>query len=374
MIIGFDAKRAFYNKSGLGTYSRNMINGLAEKFPDHNYFLYTPGRNDSLYKPVQDCITIKTPETAFNRVFKSLWRSYGLSDRLVKDKVDLYHGLSHEIPFDFPEGKVKSVVTIHDLIFLRLPHLYNAADRSIYEKKFRYACQKCDRIIAISQQTASDITEFFKISPKKIDIVYQGCNPIFRSEISSGAKEFLRKKYGLPDSFILYVGTVEERKNLLAIIKAIHMGKIQYPLVVIGRHTQYFKQVKEFIEDHNIKNIFFLQSVFNEELPGIYQLADLFVYPSLFEGFGIPILEALYSRVPVITSTGSCFSEAGGDHSVYINPEDPEELAHAINKTLSDTQMRQLMKEKGYMHALNFEPDKVIGDLMKVYLKVMGIN
>ncbi len=153
----------------------------------------------------------------------------------------------------------------------------------------------------------------FSIAPEKIDVVYQGCNPVFNTEVPLIEKEILRMKYLLPKSFILYVGTIEERKNLLTLIKALHYGKIDMPLVVIGKPTPYLNKIIEFIERHSLINIIFCDIVQNQDLPGIYQLADLFVYPSIFEGFGIPILEALYSRVPVITSKGSSLTEVGGD-------------------------------------------------------------
>jgi glycosyltransferase involved in cell wall biosynthesis len=264
------------------------------------------------------------------------------------------------------------VVTIHDLIFLRLPHLYRTIDRTIYERKFRYSCHVSNRIIAVSQQTANDVVEFFKIEPGKIDVVYQGCNPMFNNEVSLIEKEILRMKYLLPKSFILYVGTIEERKNLLTLIKALHYGKIDLPLVVIGKNTPYLNKVIEFIERHSLINIIFCDIVQNQDLPGIYQLADLFVYPSIFEGFGIPILEALYSKVPVITSKGSSLAEAGGKYTLYVDPNNVEEMAAAIKKVLFDRELQEKMKFEGYKHARGFDEDKVTANIMDVYLKVLN--
>jgi glycosyltransferase involved in cell wall biosynthesis len=371
MRIGFDAKRAFFNKSGLGSYSRNLIQGIAEKYPENDYVLYTPGRNDELFDPVQPCQKIQSPERLIHRVFRYYWHTQYLSRQLVKDKIQIFHGLSHEIPYHFPHKQVKSVVTIHDLIFLRLPHLYRAIDRALYKKKFRYSCENSDRIVAVSRQTSDDIVEFFNIDPKKIDVVYQGCNPVFNSDITTIEKEILRMKYLLPKSFILYVGTIEERKNLLTLIKALHYGKIDMPLVVIGKPTSYLNKVIEFIERHSLINIIFCDIVQNQDLPGIYQLADLFVYPSIFEGFGIPILEALYSKVPVITSKGSCFSEAGGSYTLYVDPNNVEEMAAAIKKVLSDRDLQEKMVIEGYRHARNFDPEKVCSNVMQVYMKTL---
>jgi len=372
MRIGFDAKRAFFNSSGLGSYSRNLIQGLVKKYPDNDYVLYTPGTNPELYDPMIECISVKVPERFMHRIFQFYWKSFYLSKQLVHDHIEIYHGLSHEIPYNFPSSQVKSLVTIHDLIFLRLPHLYRTIDRTIYERKFRYSCQTADRIIAVSRQTANDIEEFFHISPEKIDVVYQGCNPMFNTEVPLIEKEILRMKYLLPKSFILYVGTIEERKNLLTLIKALHYGKIDMPLVVIGKPTPYMNKVIEFIERHSLINIIFCDVVQNQDLPGIYQLADLFVYPSIFEGFGIPIQEALYSKVPVITSKGSSLAEAGGKYTLYVDPNNVEEMAAAIKKVLFDRELQEKMKIEGYRHARGFDDDKVSANIMQVYQKVLS--
>jgi glycosyltransferase involved in cell wall biosynthesis len=372
MKIGFDAKRAFFNKSGLGSYSRNLLQGLANKYPDNKYVLYTPSVSFELFEPAPDQFSIKSPERFYHRMFRFYWRSFYLSRQLVKDHINVFHGLTHEIPYHFPGKTVKSIVTIHDLIFLRMPHLYRTLDRLIYENKFRYSCQRADRIIAVSKQTAYDIVDFFHIRPEKIDVVYQGCNPVFNTEIPVIEKEILRMKYLLPKSFILYVGTIEERKNLLTLIKAMHYGKIDIPLVVIGKKTPYLNKVVEFIERHSLINIIFCDVLQNQDLPGIYQLADLFVYPSIFEGFGIPILEALYSKVPVITSKGSCFAEAGGHYTIYVDPNSIEEMAAAIKKVLYDRDLREKMVIEGYDHARNFNDDVVIANVMEVYNKVIN--
>jgi len=371
MRIGFDAKRAFFNKSGLGSYSRNLIQGLTQKYPENEYVLYTPAVSDELFEPSQPSIRVKAPKKVLHRLFSSYWRSFYLSEQLPKDRIEIYHGLSHEIPYNFPNRQVRSVVTIHDLIFLRLPHMYRLIDRIVYTKKFKYSCQAADRIIAVSRQTAEDVVEFFHISPEKIDVVYQGCNPVFNTEVPLIEKEILRMKYLLPKSFILYVGTIEERKNLLTLIKALHYGKIDIPLVVIGKPTPYLNKIVEFIERHSLINIIFCDVVQNQDLPGIYQLADLFVYPSIFEGFGIPILEALYSRVPVITSRASSMTEVGGEYTVYVDPNNVEEMAAAIKKVLYDTDLQEKMVAEGIRHARNFDPEKVTTNVMDVYRKVI---
>ncbi len=371
MRIGFDAKRAFFNNSGLGSYSRNLLEGLAKKYPENEYYLYTPGINYDLFEPKKECFVVKGPEKLIHRLFRSYWRSYYLSLKLIMDGIDIYHGLSHEIPKNFPSRRIRSVVTIHDLIFLRLPYLYRTIDRIIYENKVRYSCNRSDRIVAVSEQTAADIIDFFKVDRNKIDVVYQGCNPMFYNEVPQVGKEILRMKYLLPKSFILYVGTIEERKNLLTLIKALYYGKIDLPLVVIGKPTPYLNKVTGFIDRHSLINVIFCDIIQNQDLPGIYQLADLFVYPSIFEGFGIPVLEALYSKVPVITSKGGCFAEVGGPHTLYVDPNNIEEMAAAIKKVLTDKELHDLMVREGYRYARNFDEDKVSANMLQVYQKAL---
>lgn len=372
MRIGFDAKRAFNNQSGLGNYSRNLLSALHSRYPDFRYILYTPEIKSNLFDLTGKNFELRTPSGTFHRIVPSLWRSFAISGELKKDKPDVYHGLSHELPQGIKKTGVKSVVTIHDLIFIRYPSLYSSIDRYIYMKKFKYACRNADKIIAVSRQTADDIIQYFGIDPSKISVVYQSCNPGFMSNTDDAKKQIVRNKYQLPEHYILNVGNIEERKNSLTLIKGVHAAKIDIPVVIIGRKTKYYKRVKKYIDDNRLKGIHILDTIHNEELPSIYQMADIFVYPSLFEGFGIPIIESLFSGTPVITSKGGCFQEAGGPDSMYISSLDHEELADAIEKVLTDSAFKRQMIDSGNQYARNFMPEKVAGNVMHVYKQVVG--
>jgi glycosyltransferase involved in cell wall biosynthesis len=181
----------------------------------------------------------------------------------------------------------------------------------------------------------------------------------------------VRAKFNLPASYILYVGTIEERKNLLNLLRAMHEGNIDMPLVVIGRKTTYAAKVLQFLEKHRSVHVFFHDLIANTDLRGFYQLADIFVYPSIYEGFGIPILEALASRTPVITSRGGCFSEAGGPLTLYVDPMNPLEIADAISRITLDPDLRKKMTETGLQHASEFRQDEVAVRVMNVYKKVL---
>lgn len=372
MRIGFDAKRAFFNRSGLGSYSRDTISILATHYPDHEYLLYTPShRGEPLYVPMAHC-NVREPDGPLAAKFPAVWRTFGLTAQLKRDKPDLYHGLSHEIPAGISRSGIKSVVTIHDLIFLRYPSFYPATDRLIYDYKFRYSCKNADLIIAISEQTKKDIIQFFHIPEKKIKVVYQGCNPRFYIPLSQEVKKAILTKYGLPSGYILCVATIEERKNQLVILEALQKGQFDIPVVFAGREKEYSRKLKKFISDHQLKNIFFTGQVPAEDLPGLYQNASLFVYPSVFEGFGIPILEALNSGVPVITSGESCFPEAGGEGSLYVDVDQPEALAEAIGKVLENESFSKDMVERGYRHAAKFREPVIARNLMNVYESLIG--
>lgn len=379
MKIGFDAKRAFLNKTGLGNYSRFIIRTLTEFFPDNDYLLYSP-RTDKVHPELlpileKDSVAVKTPAGALAIPgLSALWRSFSLSNTSARDGVQLLHGLSNELPFSASK-QVKQVVTIHDVLFLRYPHLYNLIDLAIYKQKTKSACKAADKIIAISEQTAQDLVEFFHVPTDKIEVVYQGCHPSFREEYDSYVLDRVASKYGLPQDFILNVGTLEPRKNAILILQAMAQlkNKLQLPLVLVGKATPYKEKLVAYARKENLLDqVYFLHDVPFEDLPKIYQLSHMFIYPSVFEGFGIPILEALCSRVPVITSKGSCFSEAGGPHSIYINPNDPEELADAILRITNNATMATKMIIDGVAHSLTFEDERVADNLMNVYKKVLN--
>jgi glycosyltransferase involved in cell wall biosynthesis len=372
MRIGFDAKRAYYNRSGLGNYSRDIIKSVLHSFPGNEYFLYTPSIKNPILFLNTESVKVCSPSNSKNKIVNSFWRSFLLKNRLQKDKIDLYHGLSNELPLNIHKSKVKSIVTIHDLIFMRYPQWYNLIDRKIYERKFRYRSQVADRIITVSNQTKSDLINFFGTDEEKIKVIYQGCNESFTKRSGAEEKTLVTLKYNLPEEYLLYVGTIEERKNLLQIIKAIHQHKIDITLVVIGRLTKYLDSIKEYIKKYQLKNIIFLQNVNMEELAAIYQNAALFIYPSIFEGFGIPILEALWSKVPVITSKGGCFEEVGGASSIYIDPLNVDEIANAIVNVLSDKTLSLLMSEKGYLHAQKFSNQVIARQVMELYNEVVN--
>lgn len=379
MNIGFDAKRAYHNQTGLGHYSRTLIHSLAKYYPEHDYFLFNP-KASKLFQFEEENIHEVMPHQFPSTFFTSVWRSSWVKKDLARLNIDLFHGLSHQIPLGIQGTKTKSIVTIHDLIHERNPKQYQAIDVKIYSKKFRYACQYADKVIAISEQTKKDIIEFYKTPEEKIIVCYQSCNPDFGEIQNEAQKKMVQLKYGLPAKFFLYVGSIIERKNLLSLCKAIFIlrSEIEIPLVVIGDGGKYKQQVKDFVKQNKLeKKIIFLSELdaaknsktFQnaKDFPAIYQSATAMIYPSFFEGFGIPVLESLWSRLPVITSNVSSLPEVGGDAVYYVDPQRAEEIAEGMKKIASDASFAESLKEKGWHQAQKFTLQKCAESVMNVY-------
>ncbi len=369
--IGFEAKRLFHNKTGLGNYCRNLVCQLSEFYPENKYYLYNPQKKrKELFKPNNVNVLEKNPNSKLNKYFFNYWRQFSITNDLNIDKIDIFHGLSGEIPFGLKQNKIKSVVTIHDLIFMIYPEFYNFFDRKLHYYKFKKSCNQSDHIIAITEQTKNDIIKFFDVNPKKISVIYQGCNNAFKIKYSEIQKKQISLKYNLPEKFVLNVGTIEERKNIFEAVKAIKETDIQ--LVIIGKKTKYSANIENYIIENNMQNqVFFLNGISIIELAIIYQLATIFIYPSLYEGFGIPIIEALFSKTPVITSNRSCLPEAGGPDSIYVNPENSEDIKTALLSLWKDKPKREAIIDKGFNFVQKFNDEVIAKNIMELYNKIL---
>ncbi len=368
MRIGFDAKRAFHNSRGLGNYSRHTVHVLSKYYPDNHYYLFNPKSKRKLHVEMTENMTEINPQHQFWKSLPYLWRSRGMNRQIKEEGLDIYHGLNQELPYGIQHTGTKTVVTLHDAIFMRYPQLYSASYRLIFTAKNKHACKVADKIICISEQTKRDAITYFGADENKIEVVYQGCNVIFRDTISDEQKQLVREKYNLPSDFLLSVGAIEERKNTKHIVKALYHTKNQVPLFIVGKPTEYTKELIQLIEQLGMLNqVHILNNVETEDLPALYAMAKIFVYPSVFEGFGIPILEALTVGTPVITSSGSCFEETAGLHSLYADPKDHEHLGETINRVLHDEVLSNKMIVEGKKHALLFSDESIADNLMSVY-------
>ena len=370
MRIGFDAKRAFSNFTGLGNYSRDTIRLLQKFYPNNQYFLFSPTKSqNSRTNFINGLTNVKTiiPNNFFNKIFSSYWRAKNVVSDIKKNKIDLFHGLSHELPIGIEKINIKKIVTIHDLIYLRYPNLFSKVDRIIYDKKFRSSCERADKIIAVSQQTKKDIIEYFKIEKGKIEVVYQGCNNIFKIKKSDNEILAIKNKFKLFEKYLLYVGSIEKRKNLLTLLKSLK-DLPHKNLIIIGDGSLYKKECLDFINKNKLNNRVKILSGLNLfEMSCVYQSAEMMIYPSIFEGFGIPILEALNSKIPVITTEGGCFKEAGGESSIYVNPLSSDEISKAVINIEENSELKNKIIINGYQYAQKFNDEIIAKNLINVY-------
>lgn len=375
MIIGYDAKRAVNNSTGLGNYSRLVVDMLSLAFPENSYRLYAPrrGTNANLAPLLErDNVELVTPDSAIGRRFGGLWRSAGITHQLMRDEVDLFHGLSNELPLNIGGSDIATVVTIHDIIFRRIPAAYKPIDRSIYDFKFSRACRIADRVIAVSERTKADIVEDYGVSPEKVDVIYQGCHPQFYLKVEAEARAAVRAKYSLPERYVISVGTVEMRKNQLLAVKALRALPEDIKMVIVGRRTSYAKEIDEYAASKGLsERVVFLSGVPFADLPALYSAALFSTYTSRYEGFGIPVVESLASGVPVIACTGSCLEEAGGKGAVYVNPDDEEAMAENARRLAEYSYLRDKLLKHGQSHIKKFTNSEFARLTMASYNKAI---
>lgn len=378
MIIGFDGKRALNNLTGLGNYSRLVIESLAKSVPQIQLMLYAPRNNASdRFDKIRELpnVSLRLPQPGEKRWGGSVWRTWGISHSLKQDGISLYHGLSNELPLNISKSGIPSVVTIHDVIYRRLPYCYNAPDRLIYDYKYGHSCQNATRIIAVSQRTKLDIMEYYSVPEEKIDVVYQGCDDSFRTHRNETEIAGVLAKYGIQSPYIIQVGSIERRKNALLSVQALSALPKEIALVLVGRGTDYLKQIRKEAEKLGVsERIRVLEGVKFTDLPALYQGAEASVYPSRYEGFGIPVLEALCSHTPCVAATGSCLEEAGGTGALYVDPDNAAALAEALNSIIRDHNLRTELIGKGLRHATRFDNADIPARIMEVYAKIIPIE
>ena len=378
-IIGFDAKRLVRNTSGLGNYSRTLVNDLAATVPgDWTLRLYAPdeGREDLRRqidpRPNLEFCYPKGDSSLFTLHSSLFWRTRGIVSDLQRDHVTLYHGLSGELPLGIRKSGIPSVVTIHDLIFLRHPEYYKWIDRKIYTWKFHRTVKEADLIIAISECTRRDIIELGQVPADKIRVIYQSCNTLFKQREGDDHLMKVNARYELPARYLVNVGTIEPRKNIALAVKALPLLPDDLQLVIIGRRTPYADEVLQEARrlgvSHRVK---LLHNVPTDDLPAILQMAEVSVYPSRYEGFGIPIIEAIQSGLPVVACTGSCLEEAGGPDSLYVSPDDPAAMAHAIRQSLKGAEGREERIRRSQTYVQRFEGTDVATQVLHLYQELL---
>lgn len=364
MKIGFDAKRLFNNFTRLGSYSRSIIDVLTQEYPEHEYYLYTPKvRLNDITRPYlhkEGCHTVQ-PQ---GLIKGSYWRTFRLAKDMKRDGIQLFHGLSNEMPAYMFHSGIPSVVTIHDVAFRTFPDRYHWQDRKIYDAKWKYACEHADRVIAISEMAKRDLMEFYNLPEHKVDVLYQSVDRRFYEPAA-------KKKC---NPYMLYMGSVFSNNDLVSAIKAIKMlsRELQIPLVVIGKRS-YKKHALRHISEQGMEHlVIWKDNVKDDELHRLYANAELFFYPSLHEQHSLPVIEAALSGCPVITNSTDCLPGVGASYALYADHNDIACFSEQIAKVLSDSEFRQQLSLCGREYtSKTFNPVVLAHQLMDIYSRLV---
>ena len=358
--FGYDKNTGLPLRVGSAEFAFRLIKEFAKE-KSHNFFIYTP------VEPSKD---LPRETNSFKYiVFKSkkLWTMLGLSKKIYKDKnnLDVFFSPTHYLPLF---SVVPSVVSIFDLSYLKYPELFKKKD--LYQLKIwgRYSIKRAKAVITISESSKNAIIEEYKLASDKVHVVYPGIKELINNREINMTD--LQKKYGIKKNFILFVGTIQPRKNIARMVEAISQIP-ELELIVVGKKGWQYEGILDSPRKFGVENrVKFLEFVPDEELSELYKNAICFVLPSLYEGFGLPILEAMKYGCPVVTSNTSSLPEAGGDAALYFDPEDSSDISEKIKNLLSDDKLREDMIEKGYKQAKKFSWEKAAKETLHVLKEV----
>lgn len=311
-------------------------------------------------------------------VYRRVWHHIpvGYND-FFKEQVDISHFFNFIVP---PRVKGKIVNTIHDLTFELYPETMDQANLKRIKDDIAYSIERSDKLIAVSEATKMDMIKYLKLDPAQIEVVYNGVHyELFNEPITEEKREAVRKKYRLPEHYILYMGTLEPRKNIELLIEAFKVLKKEgesivqnVKLVLAGKKGWFFEEIFKKIEVLGLtEEVIDLGYIYEEDKVALYQMAKCFTFPSLFEGFGIPVIEAMAAGVPVITSNVSSLPEVAGDAAILINPKDVIALAEGMYRLLVDETYREILIQKGYNNAQCYSWESAAAKLHQIYQNLM---
>ncbi len=348
--IGFDARRAFLNRSGLGNYSREVIRSILEFYPAYKTFLYTPDTSKifrDVFKEPQ--VRLKRPKRNRKQRFESTvkplnpirayqWRNIEIVKSIIYGKMDVYHGLSNELPKRVNHFKGAKVVTIHDVVFKEYPRDFPRFDRYTYNKRTLNAIHKADMIVCPSAFTANSLTMHYAVNPKKIEVIHPSIQAAFYQEVPEEISiQRFTNQWGIQKPYILCLGDIRPRKNQKKVVEAMRLLKsLDVQLVLVGRSSgKYIQSIKSFIQQENIDDkVVWLNSVSTHDLPLLFYGAQALVYPSVIEGYGLPIAEAMLCGLPVLTTKNSSMEEIGGSKINYVKANDVQGIADFIQSVV----------------------------------------
>lgn len=356
-----------YRGAGVSTYSQKLLHALGQQNQRHQLTAYV---ND----PAFDCEGVSLQRTrwpAHQPTARILWEQVALPLALTQSGADLVHGLVNVLPLATP---VPSVVTVHDLSFLRMPERFPTAKRLYLTQLCRRSVAKAQRVIAVSRQTADDLVHFFGIAAQKIEVVYNGVAANFVPLAASECEHF-RQQIEVPERFLLYVGTLEPRKNLERLLEAFARWRSQTSahnhdvgLILAGAQGWFYEQIFEQVRALGLEGrVRFPGFIPAAELPYWYNSALAFVYPSLFEGFGLPVLEAMACGTPVICSRAASLLEVADEAALTFAPEDTEGLVACLEQTVVDEALRCDLRQRGLARAQRFSWRRCAQETLTVY-------
>lgn len=358
MLIGIDAR--MIESSGIGTYIKNLIYWLP-KISNHKYVLFGPASKLKKYD---------MPVTEADFPIYGLREQVFFPYIIKKANVGLFHSTHYTVPVIY-SGKM--VVNVHDLIHIVYPEYLSSKPAYFYAKfMIAAACRKAKKIITISENTKNDIIKYFHIEPSKIEITYPAVSDDFNP--SPEKSEVMKKKYG---EYILYVGAIRAHKNILRLLDAFNKlkkeKKIKHKLILIGKgKIPYIYDVTKKISDFSLgSEVLIIEEIGQDKLADFYRGADLFVFPSLYEGFGLPPLEAMACGCPVICSNNSSLPEVVGDAALTVSPISVDDIASAIYKVSNDANIRNNLVKKGLERATMFSWKKMAEETLKIYEEVL---
>jgi glycosyltransferase involved in cell wall biosynthesis len=380
MKIAIDATILRKENTGTGFYIINLIKGIQNiHSKDHEFLIYM---NRELVGNILDIYDERINIINVNfkvRFFRVLWQLFILPFSLWKRKVDVLHSSNYITPF-FKFG-FKVIVSIHDMTFFIMPEKYTVIKRIFFRTLVPVFIKVADYVITISENTKKDIVKFFKMNPDRIYVTYPGIPDSYKVSIIKDEQKIKETliKYNIKRDFILFVGMIEPRKNVLSLLKAFLLVDkiIDMDLVIVGKKGWKYEDIDDFmnkLKSNPIKNnIIFTGYVPENELLYIYQKASIFIYPSFYEGFGLPPLQAMACGIPVITSNTSSLPEVVGDAALIFEPTDIDGIADAIKRIVFDDRLREELKMKGIKRSERFTLKNFAESTISVYEKLRGI-
>ncbi len=360
-----------YRSAGINWYIYHLLQQLTSS-SEFTYTAFTSEPRAREHLGNLEIIQSRLP--THKPIARIFWEQFIQPIALRRAKIDLLHALAFAGPLAIA---TPWLTTIYDLSFARYPKSFNRANRIYLTWAVRDAVRRANRIIVISQSTKRDLVEMFGAQPEQISVVYCGVDPAFTAARDRNKLDAFRARHNLPEHMILHVGTIEPRKNIPRLIRAFAHAKrtarLPHKLVLVGAHGWKYTEVEEAIEQtDSTHDVIFAGYVLQEELPLWYQAAELFVYPSIYEGFGLPPLDAMANGVPVITSNTSSLPEVVGSAAIQVAPDDEQAIADAIMRTLSDKPLRDEMRTRGIAQAKNFSWERAAQETVAIYRSVLA--